>query len=72
MEGLRNWQFTRVMRGEPRGEVAISRLLYFVSSLPLPPTYCFHEGGASGSFLPGYLVPSEVLTWYLGKNVSNN
>lgn len=72
MEGLRNWQFTRVMSGEPQGEVAISRLLYFVSSLPLPLTYCFHEGGASGSFLPGYLAPSEALTWYLGKNVSNN
>ena len=72
MEGLRNWQFTKVMRGKPKGEVAISWLIYFVSSLPLPLTYCFHEGGASGSFLPGYLVRSEALTWYLRENVSNN
>lgn len=72
MEGLRNGQFTRVTRAKPKGEVAVSRLIYFVSSLPLPLTYCFHQGGASGSFLPGYLVPSEALTWYLGENVSNN
>ena len=54
--------------GEQKGEVTAPLLI--VTSLLLPLNCCPHKGGGfSGFFIPGYLVPSEVSTWYLGENV---